>query len=517
MNSLVRLSVKDLGAYYTPQTIADILAEWVVQTGAETLLEPSIGDGALLRASLACAERKFPGSSRLRLIGCDIDDEAIAGVRSWLASSHALLAEDFLEVHPATMQRVDGVISNPPFTRNHALSRKRREELRQRFAVKGAAGLWVHFLLHAMDFLASGGRMAAVVPAAAMFTEYGREALKRICDNFEHVEFRQIIDRPLWSSHAEERGAIVLARNFGAGPCKLPSPSRWSAEGDRLADDQADNPLCFQQALAGASHLADLATLSIGAVTGYNKVFLMSEAERAEAHIEIEDLSIVAARSRHLKGLSISAEELCSLAESGERTWMLSPQDIAKSRRGVRRRLARIPAEMRRSVVWLNKRSPWWKVETGPACDAIFTYMNDCGPRIVIAGNGVRCTNTLHRISFGPEINDDDRLVASLSMISSFGQLAAERVGRFYGGGVLKFELTDARRFPVLMRTGTPAKSAFEAADRAMRAGETEAARRVADAFLLPTVFGDLWESAGAEMMSEAIRLRSMRRAGSRS
>lgn len=224
MNSLVRLSVKDLGAYYTPQTIADILAEWVVQTGAETLLEPSIGDGALLRASLACAERKFPDSSRLRLIGCDIDDEAIAGVRSWLASSHALLAGDFLEVHPATMQRVDGVISNPPFTRNHALSRKRREELRQRFAVKGAAGLWVHFLLHAMDFLASGGRMAAVVPAAAMFTEYGREALKRICDNFEHVEFRQIIDRPLWSSHAEERGAIVLARNFGAGPCKLPSP-----------------------------------------------------------------------------------------------------------------------------------------------------------------------------------------------------------------------------------------------------------------------------------------------------
>lgn len=517
MNSLVRLSTKDLGAYYTPQTMADILAEWVVQTGAETLLEPSIGDGALLRASIACAERKYPGSSGLQLIGCDLDNDAIARVRNWLPSCHVLFLEDFLDICPKTIKPVDGIISNPPFTRNHALSKKRREALRHKFAIKGAAGLWVHFLLHAMNFLAPGGRMAAVVPAAAIFTKYGRDALKRVCDNFGYVEVRQIIDRPLWSTHADERGAIVLARNFGAGPCELPRPSRWSATGDRLADICHDNLFYFHQALANARRLADLATLSIGAVTGYNKIFLMSDMDRIEARIEVADLSIVAAKSRHIKGLSISVEELRGFAENGERTWMLTPRDIARTRRGVRSRLAQIDADMRRSVVWLNKRSPWWKVEIGPDCDAIFTYMNDRGPRIVIAGDGVRCTNTLHRIRFAPEIDGNDRLVAALSMISSFGQLAAERIGRPYGGGVLKFELTDARRFPVLRGGGASAQSAFDEADRALRSGEMEKAFRIADAFLLPAVFGDLWESASKEMISEAIRLRSLRRASAKS
>jgi adenine-specific DNA-methyltransferase len=75
MSPHVRPTPKDLGAYYTPDTIADILADWVVQTGQETLLEPSIGQGALLHAALASAKRKCLGPSGLRLIGCDLDSE----------------------------------------------------------------------------------------------------------------------------------------------------------------------------------------------------------------------------------------------------------------------------------------------------------------------------------------------------------------------------------------------------------------------------------------------------------
>lgn len=514
MNSLVRLSVKDLGAYYTPQTIADILADWVVQTGNETVLEPSIGDGALLRASVACAERKFAEPSRLTFVGCDLDAHAIAGVRRWIGPQHNLRFGDFLELDPATVRAVEGIISNPPFTRNHALPAERRSRLRQRFQISGAAGLWVPFLLHAMSFLAAGGRMAAVVPASAVFTRYGQDALKRICGNFEHVEVMRIDDRTKWSSHAEERGAILLAKNFGSGPCQLLFASNWSAS--RIGPPRCTRitPSYFHEAQSHARSLAELATLSIGVVTGCNKVFLMSEADRDRIGVDIEDLTIVAAKSRHIRGLAVTAEELHLFAKSGERTWMLTPKDIAKSRSGVRRRLAQISPQQRRSVLWLNKRSPWWKIDAGPSCDAIFTYMNDQAPRIVIAGAGVWCTNTLHRVRFHADVDDNDRMIVSLSMISSFGQLAAERLGRSYGGGVLKFELTDARRFPILKGSTKSARLAFTKADTAMRAGDAEAARKIADAFLLPAVFGDRWQSASSELNSEAVRLRILRRAG---
>lgn len=517
MSSLVRPSNKDLGAFYTPDTLADILADWVVQTGRETLLEPSIGDGALLRAALACAEQRCFGSSNLRLIGCDLDSDAIAGVRSWLAPDHALLLGDFLDLEPEAVEPVQGIISNPPFTRNHALPKVRRDNLRQRFSIKGAAGLWVAFLLHAIRFLSPGGRMAAVVPGAAIFSTYGREALTRICNQFEHVEIRQIVDKPVWSSHAEERGAIVLARGYGAGSCLLPRATRWSASGNRLTDIHHVNPFCFRQALLGTRQLGDLATLSIGAVTGFNKVFLLSEADRRAAGIDTDDLTLVAAKGRHAKGLRISADELRKLAQEGEATWLLKPRDLIRSRRGVRSRLAQIPANKRRTVTWLNKRSPWWKVDTGSGCDAIFTYMNDRGPRIVIAEDDIRCTNTLHQIRFSPELSHDERLIVALSMISSFGQLAAECIGRPYGGGVLKFELTDARRFPILLRKDGRTKSAFAKADQAIRLGDMDKARRIADALLLPSIFGASWENAAAEMMAEALQLRSARRGSGKS
>ena len=257
MSSRARLSTKDLGAFYTPESMADILADWVVQTGQERLLEPSVGDGALLRAALACAERRSPDALGLCLVGCDLDEDALAGVRQWLLPKHVLLSGDFLHTQPEEISPVDGIISNPPFTRHHALPKPLRDAIRERFAIRGAAGLWVAFLLHSMRFLTPGGRMAAVVPGAALFATYGRQALTRICAQFEHVEIRQIIDKPLWSSHAEERGAILLARGFLAGSCSLPSATRWSASGIRATEDHG-SPVWFRQALLSSRRLGEL-------------------------------------------------------------------------------------------------------------------------------------------------------------------------------------------------------------------------------------------------------------------
>lgn len=513
MSSHARLAAKNLGAYYTPETMADLLAEWVVQTGDERLLEPSIGDGALVKAVLACSARKASGTARLSLVGCDIDQKAITDVRDWLPDGHRMIRQNFLEADHALIGAVDGVISNPPFTRNHALPKAERDELRERFGYKGAAGLWVPFVLHAIGFLKPGGRLAAIVPGAALFSNYGRETLERICQKFEHVEVRQIVDKPLWSHHADERGAIVFARGFGEGACPLPRATRWSAAGSRVADIK---PRCFAQALLSAHQLSEIASLSIGAVTGSNKVFLLSEAERTEAGIALDDVTLVAARARHVHSLEVSEADLRNLARNGERTWLLTPRDIERRRTGIRKRLALIPPSKRRSVLWLNKRAPWWKVDQGPGCDAIFTYMNDVGPRIVIGTGKLRCTNTLHQLRFSSDLTADERRLVALSMVSSFGQLAAEHFGRSYGGGILKFELADARRFPVLLHKGVRSRPAFEEADRAIRAGDTDEARHIADRLLLPPVFGASWPKAAAEMMVEALKLRGTRRGTSK-
>jgi type I restriction-modification system DNA methylase subunit len=69
---------KALGAFYTPKSVADVLAEWVVQLGNERLLEPSVGDGALIRAALARAHLCDGTGQRLRFIVCDFNKGAAA-------------------------------------------------------------------------------------------------------------------------------------------------------------------------------------------------------------------------------------------------------------------------------------------------------------------------------------------------------------------------------------------------------------------------------------------------------
>ena len=286
---------KLLGAFYTPETIAGMLAEWVVQTGSERLLEPSVGDGALVAAAIARRQQLRGARGELRFLACDIDPSAIEAMEIRLPDTCETRVIDFLQLDPASTGLFSAVITNPPFTRNHSIEPARREVLRKRFGVAGAAGLWVHFLIHSMEFVAPRGRLAAVVPAAALFTNYGQSALLRVCERFAHVEIRQIVDKPLWINGADERGAIVLASGFGVGSSPVPTPSRWLADGRREPQNGFASDIdAFEKLEAASQPLDDIATIAIGSVTGCNAVFLMDEAERLAFAVSPSDVTPIA-------------------------------------------------------------------------------------------------------------------------------------------------------------------------------------------------------------------------------
>jgi hypothetical protein len=269
----------------------------------------------------------------------------------------------------------------------------------------------------------------------------------------------------------------------------------------------------FEEILQAATSLGEIASLSIGAVTGCNPVFLLTDADREKYAIPEEDLQLVVTRARQLSTLTIDGAALRALDRDRDRIWLLAPNSIVERQSGARRRLAEISRKRRKETLWFSKRSPWWRVDAGSAPDAIFTYMNDTGPRLALVQGDLRCTNTLHSVRFKSSINDLQKKASALSMISTFGQLAAERIGRVYGGGLLKFELMDARRLPILTR-GTDLDAAFGRATQAMQDGDPNRAGTIADEALLKPVSGDLWRKQVEEMGAELAQLRSVRRGG---
>src|SRR5215213_2373956 len=175
---------KMLGAFYTPKSAADYMADWTVRHAFEHVLEPSFGDGIFLKAVVSSAERR--GLEAIRLSGVELDEGAwTSALFSGLVTSDCAHLSNFLALPPF---KVNAVIGNPPYVRMRHLAKDQRElALAASSAVMDqpmdpAGSLWMAFVLHAMRFLHSGGRLAFVLPYEFTYVRYARplwEKLKR--------------------------------------------------------------------------------------------------------------------------------------------------------------------------------------------------------------------------------------------------------------------------------------------------------------------------------------------------
>jgi hypothetical protein len=490
------LKNKRLGVFYTPHNTAESLAGWAVRTGHERILEPSVGGGALLLAALSRAKELTGRENSISGLGCDVDSRAIGTLRSIVPTNIKLHLGDFLDVPTNKHTLFDVVLANPPFTRNHTIPKKRRDALRARLNISGAAGLWVHFLLHASNFLLPGGRLVSIVPRSALFTRYAEDLMARMAASFDTVKAAEIPERPAWIGNADEMGAILFAEGYRTPSPQKPRTSHAAIPKYVRQTANRSIPPCYQSLLDQSRTLSSIADLNIGAVTGCNSVFLLNEAERLEAAISLSDVYPIVSRSAQARGLRITRQNLASLAKVGHKTWLLAPSKLSEP---VRRRLAAISQDQRKAVSWLKRRTPWWRVERGNDCDAVFTYMNDWGPRLVLAGPGIICTNTLHRVVFKEGTCRNQQLASSVTLVSTFGQLAAELKGRMYGGGVLKFELTETRLLPVLPFCDE-IERAFGQINKLVRDGNMDEARAIADHAIVRPCLGPGWQTGLSEM-----------------
>jgi hypothetical protein len=499
---------KELGAYYTPVDLAKYLAGWAIVSPKAVILEPCVGQGALVAALVDRLDAKKGGM----VIGCEIDKETfLAAKKRFEGRPVALLNADFLERSSVMIKPVDAVVANPPFTRNHQLSALVRQRLKTqsefRDIISGAPGLWVYFLLSSLSFLRLGGRLAFVTPAAIAFADYAMPVLGFLRARFENVTVVSIDERLAWEGTAQERASLVLAAGFGLGPAPEIQGLTLSLSTGETSVAAAPKRWAVT---ASASRLGDLAQIEIGVVTGANAWFVLDEAQAVASGLPRTALVPILSRARQVRGLQITKAEATTMAKAGERTLLFRPEVSGPRGGPIRRYLAKILRAKRRGVLWFRKRNPWWKVQLGRSGDAILTYMNNAGPRIALTETDLGCTNTLHRLRF---INRDPAHARSVSasMLTTFTQVEAERIGRVYGGGVLKFELKDARRLPLLL-PATPINSAvFTRVDSALRDGALDIAMDLADEAILPLFFGSEWTRVQSEMREELAGLRARR------
>lgn len=472
---------KARGAFFTPPSIAEFLADWAVgdNPGAK-LLDPTCGEAVfLLGAARKLRAVGAIGDLREQLFGIDLHGESLSQSRSLLSSEGfdaSLIEGDFFGV-PSPEQLgcpvplMDGVIGNPPFIRyqihkGQARRQSAQAALRQGVHLSGLASSWASVLVHACAFLRDEGRLAMVLPAELLTVHYAEPIRRWLRRRFAAVNL--ILFDQLQFEDALENVVLIVAK--GSGGCDAFSlyhvndADDLSSLGlfDHFAVTPNDEgkwtdlllPVKQRQLFKRISDdhfvpLSGLGSTELGIVTGANSFFAISETTRREFEISEANVQAISPPgTRHLHGMSFSRSDWESLKEAGERVWLLCPSPNSRAR-GLHDYIAQGEAEAVDKAYKCQIRSPWWRPPLVPAPDLFFTYMSHRFPRLIANTAGVTFLNSMHGVTLKRGTPKWVRAGLPLLSLNSVTMLGAELFGRSYGGGVLKMEPREAAALPV--------------------------------------------------------------------
>lgn len=492
-----------LGAYYTPDKIAAVLAEWAILNPNGNVLDPSFGGCSFMQASASILKRLGCLDPGRLVYGVDVDASCNRYVRkhSDLIENNVVF-RDFLALRPRDLPGAPfhAIVGNPPYVRHHWMKGDAKVNARSTLElaqarVPATASSWAYFVVHALQFLADGGRLALVLPEAVLQADYAKSVRTLLAQRFERTQLIQLRERVF--ADTEEPVVIVLGEGRGPGELEVKSVADVSelarviegAETPRHLITTSNGRTLERAAFEVLStaimtkcirHFGQLAQIRIGFVTGANRYFIRSASDLDELGHPDEARLPVVTRTSWLDGLTFSADDHAVRAAADSRAFLVHPMDDTSALSGW---LAQGEAEAVNTRHKCGDRDPWYQVRlVDRPPDAFASSTRQGLPRLAVNIASYHCSNTLHMVHWADDLKVDVRSIL-VAYHTSLSGLWAELNGRRYGGGVLKLDPGVLKRMPIPMVDD--AAGAFEEMDRLLRAGDEGKARDLADQVVL--------------------------------
>jgi adenine-specific DNA methylase len=453
------------GGYYTPDRVARFLAEWVSAAGPK-LLEPSCGDGAILRQLVV---HRPDGS----VTGVELNELEARAAQTNVPAATVVAKDLFSWFSSRQCGTWDGVAGNPPFVRFQHW----KEELRDHaFDLMRSAGLrptrltnaWVPFSVAATLALRDGGRVGLVLPAELLQVTYAAELRAFLVDTYEEltaVTFRKL----LFDGVLQEVVLLLGVRGNGPAsirvlevddadalpaqpslitkvshaPALLHDREKWTRY--FLAPDEID-ALRLVRTTAGMGTLGELAEVDVGVVTGRNAFFVLKPSEADRLGVRGHCIPLVS-KSAHVRGIRFARAQFEELEREDARCLLLAvPDELELEANDALRSYIR---EGEKAGVHLGYkcsiRKKWWVAPSVWVPDAFLLRQIYDHPRVISNEAAATSTDTIHRVRVKADL--DPRLLAAAS-INSVVFAFSEVMGRSYGGGVLELEPREAEALP---------------------------------------------------------------------
>lgn len=518
------LSQKELGAYYTPLSLTNLLSNWAIKSSTEDVLEPSFGGCGFLQSAVARLHELGCKYGHTKLYGCDIDPKAFEFLSQKLNAienvNKRFLHKDFLEVMPSefSVSSFQTIIANPPYISRKNLSTEQEESVKKwrkinpSFSLSMRASLWAYFLLHSLSFLAIGGRMAWVLPGSFLQTDYGKELQAILLSKFGKLAAFDLGERAFSTEGTEERTVVLLCDLYGqtseeiqtkycesldkldaaiTGSLSAKSPSKNTVVNSNSVEQVFENIASRDDVYS----IGDIARVLIGTVTGANKFFILSPSQIQKYGIDESHLNPILSKFSYIKGLDVTKADFSQWEKDDYRCLILHLNDENDALGNTKLYIDTFDEALKADNETFKKRPCWLASDDKRIPDGFLSYMNDHGPKLCLNSARINSTNSIHRVFFNENISNEQRKMAVISMYTTFSQLSAELTGRSYGSGVLKIEPSEAKKIKLILPNGKTEQhvnDVFTKISQHLSNGDFSNAQIVADKF----VFGDYFETS---------------------
>ena len=475
--SLVSQSARrDLGQFATPPHVGEFMASWVVQQPDDRVLDPGIGAGQLSYQVLSRKMSKNAEDPLADLTGIDIDEISISMASTALKladgdSSPDLHQGDFIRFSPlysggGRLQKYDGVIGNPPYSRHQALDNQMKVDLN--LVVSKETGyeflqktpLYGYFLVHSAQFLEPGGRAAFIVPSKFMETKFGRNLKDYLLQEFEIHSIVQLDDSVEIFEGVRTRPSILLLEEGSPASdheTQFVRLNEWPSTGS--AEEYLSGPetLVDEPEVEFATRVAqdiltptekwtdyfsetdlrelieevpelvafsDISTIKRGIATGKNDFFCLSS-DDVEAHqIPIDYRKKIMRTARGLEILDIRNSDWKQWRDDGDDVWLLycfeDGEILDKSEIDSEAVLEYLQKGENKGVTdgtLVSRRNPWYRVDARDPAPVLGKYMNRDGFQFYRNDIDLLTLNNVHPIYH--DLEDDIHENALLAYLNS--------------------------------------------------------------------------------------------------
>ena len=312
-----------LGQFATPFELAqEIISYGLTLQGEKELsfLEPAIGTGSFYSALLVeCGKQSKILKSAT---GIELDNDFYsAACELWGDTGINLINNDFTKTECS--ERVNLLISNPPYVRHHYISQEHKTELAAMtknetgLSLSRLAGLYCYFVLCAHKWLAPNAICGWLIPSEFMDVNYGSILKQYLLNNVRLLRIHRYnpenckFDNALVSSCVVWFKNEIVTENYDiefsyGGTHERPEISKKIDKNTlevhrKWTQFPKKDNINRQSYNSSTPVLGDFFTIKRGLATGDNDFFILSKEQIEELSLDMQFFTPILPSPRHLK------------------------------------------------------------------------------------------------------------------------------------------------------------------------------------------------------------------------